>query len=58
MSHTPCRATVSRWCRWPTRREWSSRRRRRIEPIRQEIENLELLHTGADVPTTVAEVTS
>ena len=26
------------------------------EPIRQEIENLELLHTGADVPATVAEV--
>jgi hypothetical protein len=26
------------------------------EPIRQEIENLELLHTGADVPATLAEV--
>jgi hypothetical protein len=26
------------------------------EPVRQEIENLELLHTGADVPATVAEV--
>ena len=26
------------------------------EPIRQEIENLELLHTGGDVPATVAEV--
>jgi hypothetical protein len=26
------------------------------EPMRQEIENLELLHTGADVPATVTEV--
>jgi len=26
------------------------------EPVRQEIENLELLHTGADVPATLAEV--